>query len=76
MRINDFKVGSFYARYEISTPFMLSFSDVESLPIKELLSLEKSAFDTFINIKLGYTELQGFLSLVMKIGTYFRRLLI
>ncbi len=29
MRINDFKIGCFYAKYEFSTPYRLSSSDAE-----------------------------------------------
>ncbi|WP_455464471.1 hypothetical protein [Candidatus Hodarchaeum mangrovi] len=57
MRINNFKIGRFYAKYEFSTPYMLSSSDAESLTIKELLSLEEGVLDTYINLKIGYTEL-------------------
>ncbi|MHA1983497.1 MAG: aminotransferase class I/II-fold pyridoxal phosphate-dependent enzyme [Candidatus Hodarchaeales archaeon] len=59
MKIKDFKLERFYAKYEFSTPYMLSSSDAESFSIKELLSLEESAIDEFFNLKLGYTESQG-----------------
>lgn len=59
MRIKDFKLERFFAKYEFSTPYLLSSSDCESFTVAELLALEENAEEQFKNLWLGYTEAQG-----------------
>lgn len=59
MKIDDFKLERFFAKYEFTAPYLLCSSDCESLSIKELLDLEKGSEDEFKKLRLGYTESQG-----------------
>ena len=43
MRVKDFKLERFFAKYEFSAPYLLCSSDCESFNIKELLELEKNS---------------------------------
>ena len=40
MKINNFKLERFFAKYEFTAPYLLCCSDCESLSVKELLDLE------------------------------------
>ncbi len=59
MKLNDFKLERFFAKYEFSAPYLLSSSDCESFTAGELLALEENAEKEFKNLWLGYTEAQG-----------------
>ena len=59
MKLNDFKLERFFAKYEFSAPYLLSSSDCESFTVGELLALEENAEEEFKNLWLGYTESQG-----------------
>ncbi len=59
MRIPDFKIERYFAKYEFSTPYMLSGSDCESLSVKGLLALEADAAERLQELHLGYTESEG-----------------
>lgn len=60
MKINPFKLERYFAKYEFSTPYLLSSSDCEALTLDELLSMaEKDSLNLWNNLKLGYTESQG-----------------
>ncbi|OLS24933.1 MAG: Capreomycidine synthase [Candidatus Heimdallarchaeota archaeon LC_3] len=72
MKIKNFKLERFYAKYEFTVPFMLSSSDAESFEIKKLLELEKGATEKFFEMKLSYTESQGNIELRNQIATLYR----
>ncbi len=57
MKPNPFRIEQFYAKYEFSTPYMLSSSDAESRSVAELLAFEPSA--KLEQLWLGYTESSG-----------------
>lgn len=60
MKINDFKLERFFAKYEFNSPYLLCCSDCESFSIKDILALEgPDASDSFLNLWLGYTESLG-----------------
>jgi aspartate/methionine/tyrosine aminotransferase len=59
MKIIDFKLERFFAKYEFSTPHMLCCSACESLSVAELLALEPGAADALNSLRLGYTESLG-----------------
>src|SRR6056297_514883 len=60
MKIKDFKLERYFARYEFSTPYLLSSSDCEPLSLNELLSIaDNDSLKRWNNLKLGYTESQG-----------------
>ena len=59
MKITPFETEHFFARYEFTTPYLLSVSDCESMNVGDLL--EASGWDNrkITNLRLGYTESQG-----------------
>lgn len=60
MKIKDFKLERYFARYEFSTPYLLSSSDCEPLSLDEVLALaDNDSLTLWNNLKLGYTESQG-----------------
>ena len=72
MKINNFKLERFYAKYEFSIPFMSSSSDAETFTIEELLKLENGALKKFLNLKLSYTDSQGSLELRNQIASLYQ----
>ncbi len=59
MKLNEFKLERFFAKYEFSAKYILCASDCESFTIKELLDLEKNSEKQLKKLWLGYTESQG-----------------
>ena len=59
MKIKDFKLEEFFAKYEFKASYLLCASDCESFSVEELLSLEPESEKILKNLKLGYTESQG-----------------
>ncbi len=59
MKIRTFETERYYAKYEFTTPHLLSVSDCETVSIDELLQLGGYSYDEFAKIRLGYTESQG-----------------
>lgn len=59
MKINDFKLERFFAKYEFTTPYILCASDCESFKVEDLFKLDKSAEKDFKELWLGYTESLG-----------------
>ncbi len=59
MKLNDFKLERYFAKYEFNTPYLMCSSDCESFSVKELLDLEPNARDKMEELHLGYTESTG-----------------
>lgn len=60
MKLNDFKLERYFAKYEFAVEYLLSASDCESLTIPELLEYADPAGQAmWQDLKLGYTESQG-----------------
>ena len=60
MRIPDFQLERFFARYEFSVPYLLCASDVEGWPMAEVLALaDDDVRALWDGLKLGYTESMG-----------------
>lgn len=60
MKMNDFRLERYFARYEFKAKYMLSASDCESLKMNELLGMaDPECLDLWNNLKLGYTETKG-----------------
>jgi len=59
VKLNDFKLERFFARYEFSARYLLCCSDCEAFHIQEILDLEPDSERAFKNCWLGYTESQG-----------------
>lgn len=59
MHITPFATEHYYALYEFNTPHMLSSSDCETMPVRELLDLAGLGLEGLGRLRLGYTESQG-----------------
>jgi len=60
MRIADFKIERFFARWEFSAPYLLSSSDAESFSAAELLEMaDDESRSLWLSVRLGYTESAG-----------------
>jgi len=60
LRIRPFRLERYFARYEFSTPHLLSCSDCEPLSLAELLALaDQETLGLWQRLRLGYTESQG-----------------
>ena len=59
MKIQDFKLEEYFAKYEFKAKYILCASDCESFSIEELLSYEPESEKLLDNLRLGYTESQG-----------------
>ena len=60
MRIPEFALERFFARYEFTTPYILCSSDVQGMAMRDLLALANPATqELWHNLELGYTETNG-----------------
>jgi aspartate/methionine/tyrosine aminotransferase len=60
MKIPEFKLERYFARYEFDVPYLLSSSDVEGYRMDELLALaDEEGRELWQNLSLGYTESAG-----------------
>ncbi len=60
MRLPEFKLERYFARFEFAAPFLLSSSDVEGLRLSELLALaDDEGRALWDDLALGYTESPG-----------------
>jgi aspartate/methionine/tyrosine aminotransferase len=60
MRIPDFKLERYFARWEFSAPYLLCTSDIEGWRMAELLALaDPEARARWESLTLGYTESTG-----------------
>jgi aspartate/methionine/tyrosine aminotransferase len=60
MRIADFALERFFARWEFAVEHLLCASDVEAYPMAELISLADDEMRTlWAGLRLGYTESTG-----------------
>lgn len=59
MRIAEFALERWYARFEFDTRFNLSASDCETMSVRELLALGAGDVDGLLDLRLGYTESAG-----------------
>jgi len=59
MNLRPFRIEHYFARYEFSAEYLLSSSDAESRPVKDLLALEPDAWERFQELWCGYTESPG-----------------
>ncbi|HKB28430.1 MAG TPA: aminotransferase class I/II-fold pyridoxal phosphate-dependent enzyme [Candidatus Limnocylindrales bacterium] len=60
MRIADFALERYFARWEFAVEYLLCASDVEGYPMAELLALaDVEARGLWENLRLGYTESTG-----------------
>jgi aspartate/methionine/tyrosine aminotransferase len=60
VRIDDFELERFFARYEFAVRHLLCASDVEGWPMAELLALaDAETSELWRDLRLGYTEAPG-----------------
>jgi aspartate/methionine/tyrosine aminotransferase len=60
MSIPDFKLERYFARWEFAAPHLLCASDVEGLPMSELLDMaDDESRELWSGLRLGYTEAAG-----------------
>jgi len=59
MQISPFRIEEYFAKYEFTSKYLLSSSDCESRTIADLLRLEPSAHEAFLEHWCGYTEAPG-----------------
>ena len=60
MKLKPFKLERYFAKYEFKVEYLLSSSDCDGLPQKEVLAMaDPETKDLWDNLKLGYTESQG-----------------
>ncbi len=72
MKIKPFELERYFARYEFSTPYLLSCSDCEPLPMNELLVMaDQETLEMWQHLKLGYTESLGHPALRQEITTLY-----
>ena len=72
MRIEDFELERFFARYEFAVRHLLCASDVEGWPMADLLALaDPEAAALWHDLRLGYTEAPGHPLLRAEIATLY-----
>lgn len=60
MKLPDFKIEKFFAKYEFSAPFILSASDMDSMTIPEILELaDQESLNLWNTLPMGYTQVNG-----------------
>jgi len=59
MKIKEFKLEEYFAKYEFTVEYLLCSSDCESFSVKELLDLEDESLEELNKLRLGYTESLG-----------------
>jgi len=60
MQLPDFELERYFDRYEFNVPYLMCCSDCESFSVGELLAMDgDEAAESFLNLRLGYTEARG-----------------
>jgi aspartate/methionine/tyrosine aminotransferase len=60
MKIEEFGLEEFFARWEFTAPYLMCASDVEGVPLRELLALaDDECRGLWEDLHLGYTETAG-----------------
>ncbi|HET6485575.1 MAG TPA: aminotransferase class I/II-fold pyridoxal phosphate-dependent enzyme [Spirochaetia bacterium] len=72
MKLPDFQIERFFARYEFNTELLLCASDCQSMSVSELCALEPGARERLSDLWLGYTESRGAPSLRGEISRLYR----
>ena len=69
MRIEPFALERYFAKHEFSARCLLSSSDCEPLPMRDLVQMApKEMLNYWNNLKLGYTESQGHPRLLQEVA--------
>lgn len=60
MKIKDFSIERYFAKYEFAAKYLLSSSDCDGYPMQFILDLATTSdLDNWNQLKLGYTETKG-----------------
>jgi aspartate/methionine/tyrosine aminotransferase len=74
MRLHDFALERFFARWEFTAELLLCASDVEGWPMSELLAMaDEDGLRRWRDLRLGYTESRGDPALRAEIATLYER---
>ena len=72
MKVRDFLLERYFAKYEFTTEHMLSASDCEALSVTELLQgADGEVMDLWNGLRLSYTESRGHPLLLRELGDYY-----
>jgi len=72
MKIDDFNLERYFAKYEFKARHLLSSSDCESLKVSELINrADPECLSLWRNLKLGYTETKGHILLREEISNLY-----
>ena len=72
MKIPEFRLERYFARFEFDVPYLLSSSDVEGYRLEELLALaDDEGRELWRDLSLGYTEAPGHPLLRREISTMY-----
>jgi aspartate/methionine/tyrosine aminotransferase len=74
MSLTPFKLERFFAQYEFTTRYLMCSSDPESWHTREILSLEPSAQERYLDHWLGYTESNGAPTLRAEVSKIYTRI--
>ena len=74
MKLKDFKLEEFFAKYEFEVEYSLCSSDCETFSVYELLELEEGSTEELNKLRLGYTESLGHPSLREEISKLYDKL--
>ncbi|MFM7194923.1 MAG: aminotransferase, partial [Bacteroidota bacterium] len=73
MKITDFSVERYFARYEFTAKYMLSSSDCDGFAMRDVLAMASpEELGQWDNLRLGYTETVGSESLRIAIRQHYR----
>ncbi|NQY80660.1 MAG: aminotransferase class I/II-fold pyridoxal phosphate-dependent enzyme [Candidatus Caenarcaniphilales bacterium] len=78
MKIAEFELERYFAKYEFNTKYLLSSSDIEAMSVDELLKLDENNYDSNLtslkNTWLGYTEAPGALELRTEVAKLYENI--
>lgn len=75
MKFKPFKLERYFAKYEFSAKYLLSCSDCDGLPQKELLELaDDETKGLWENLTLGYTDSKGLPLLRIEVSKLYRNI--
>lgn len=73
MKINDFKIERYFARYEFAAKYLLSSSDCDGYSLKYVLDLASAEeLERWETQRFGYTETKGLPALLNAIVPHYR----
>ena len=74
MKLDQFRLERYFAKYEFSAPYLLCSSDCESMELRDLLAFEPNAQERLLSLWLGYTESLGDCDLRQAITTLYEHI--